>query len=119
VSEKFFFHVNVSVIWAGLLTLSDSKSDVILSHYFSFIHTKFFENIFQHQLTFFYFPKFFSLADGADEGGMFPLTALLLGALLTIGVAGFLIVILALKKNREQSQPHENGLKDKHIGLNL
>jgi hypothetical protein len=56
------------------------------------------------------------LADGSDESGMFPLTALLTGALLTIGVAVLLIVVLAVKKNREQSQPHENGVKEKHIG---
>lgn len=56
------------------------------------------------------------LADGSEEGGMFPLTALLTGALLTIGVAVLLIVVLAVKKNREQSQPHENGVKEKHIG---
>jgi hypothetical protein len=44
------------------------------------------------------------------------LAALLTGALLTIGIAVVLVVILALKKNREQSQPHENGIKEKHIG---
>lgn len=60
--------------------------------------------------------NFYPLADGADDGGMFPLAALLTGALLTIGVAVLLIVILAIKKNREQSQPHENGMKEKHIG---
>lgn len=62
------------------------------------------------------FWTFYSFADGSDEGGMFPLAALLTGALLTIGVAVLLIVVLAVKKNREQSQPHENGVKEKHIG---
>lgn len=56
------------------------------------------------------------IADGADDGGMFPLAALLTGALLTIGVAVLLVIVLAIKKNREQSPPHENGLKEKHIG---
>lgn len=67
------------------------------------------------ELTIFFWIRF-SFTDGADDGGMFPLAALLTGALLTIGVAVLLIVVLAIKKNREQSQPHENGLKEKHIG---
>ncbi|CRK88287.1 CLUMA_CG002066, isoform A [Clunio marinus] len=50
---------------------------------------------------------------------MFPLAALLTGALMTIGVAVLLIVILAIKKNREQPQPHENGIKEKHIGMDI
>lgn len=58
----------------------------------------------------------FFFADGSSDEGMFPLAALLTGALLTIGVAVLLIVVLAVKKNREQSQPHENGVKEKHIG---
>lgn len=46
---------------------------------------------------------------------MFPIAALLTGALLTIGVAVLLVVVLALKKNREQA--HQNdGTKEKHIG---
>ena len=46
---------------------------------------------------------------------MFPIAALLTGALLTIGVAVLLVVVLALKKNREQT--HQNdGTKEKHIG---
>jgi hypothetical protein len=57
-------------------------------------------------------------ADGVDEAS-FPLAALLTGALLTIGIAVVLVVILALKKNREQSQPHENGIKEKHIGKSV
>lgn len=62
------------------------------------------------------FLNFFCFTDGADESS-FPLAALLTGALLTIGVAILLVIVLAIKKNREQSQPHENGLKEKHIGL--
>lgn len=54
-------------------------------------------------------------ADGVDESS-FPLAALLTGALLTIGVAVLLVIVLAIKKNREQSQPHENGIKEKHLG---
>lgn len=62
------------------------------------------------------FKNFHLFADGAEDSGMFPVAALLTGALLTIGVAVLLIVVLALKKKNEQSQPHENGLKEKHIG---
>lgn len=62
-----------------------------------------------------YIFKFYSIADGADESS-FPFAALLTGALLTIGVAVILVVMLAVKKNREQAQPHENGIKEKHIG---
>lgn len=55
------------------------------------------------------------LADGVGEAA-FPVTALLAGALLTIGVAVLLIICLTIKKNREQSPLHENGIKEKHIG---
>ncbi|CAO1433875.1 unnamed protein product [Diamesa serratosioi] len=49
---------------------------------------------------------------------MFPIAALLTGALLTIGVAVLLVVVLALKKNREQA--HQNdGTKEKHIGMDI
>lgn len=58
---------------------------------------------------------FYSLLDGVNDGS-FPLAALLTGALLTIGVAVLLFVLLGIKKNREQSQPLENGMKEKHIG---
>jgi hypothetical protein len=55
-------------------------------------------------------------ADSGDEGGLFPLAALFTGALLTIGLAVLLIVFIALRKNRAQTQTHENGMKEKHIG---
>lgn len=60
--------------------------------------------------------NFHCFTDGVDESS-FPVAALLTGALLTIGVAVLLVIVLTIKKNREQSQPHENGLKEKHIGL--
>lgn len=47
---------------------------------------------------------------------MTSLAALLTGALLTIGVCILLVIMLAIKKNREQARPHENGMKEKHIG---
>lgn len=56
------------------------------------------------------------IADGVGEAG-FPVAALLAGALLTIVVAVLLIICLAIKRSREQSPPHENGIKEKHIGL--
>lgn len=55
------------------------------------------------------------IADGVGEAA-FPVTALLGGALLTIVVAVLLIICLTIKKSREQSPPHENGIKEKHIG---
>lgn len=57
---------------------------------------------------------FLFIADGVGEAA-FPVTALLTGALLTIGVAVLLIIFLTIKKSREQP-PHENGIKEKHIG---
>lgn len=56
------------------------------------------------------------IADSGDESGLFPVAALFTGALLTIGLAVLLIVFIALRKNREQVQTHENGIKEKHIG---
>lgn len=58
---------------------------------------------------------FIFITDGSGDTAMFPIAALLTGALLTIGVAVLLVVVLALKKNREQT--HQNdGTKEKHIG---
>lgn len=56
------------------------------------------------------------IADSGDESGLFPVAALFTGALLTIGLAVLLIVFIALRKNREQVQTHDNGIKEKHIG---
>jgi hypothetical protein len=63
------------------------------------------------------FSSVFALvADSGDEGGVFPIAALFTGALLTIGLAVLLIVFIALRKNRAQTQTHDNGMKEKHIG---
>jgi hypothetical protein len=39
-----------------------------------------------------------------------------MGILLTISFAVLFIVFILLKKNREQTQPHENGMKEKPLG---
>ncbi|XP_070492638.1 uncharacterized protein side-III isoform X2 [Chironomus tepperi] len=57
--------------------------------------------------------------DSGDESGLFPVAALFTGALLTIGLAVLLIVFIALRKNREQVQTHDNGIKEKHIGMDI
>lgn len=62
-----------------------------------------------------YLTYFIFITDGIGNTAIFPIAALLTGALLTIGVAVLLVVVLALKKKREQS--HQNdGTKEKHIG---
>jgi multisubunit Na+/H+ antiporter MnhB subunit len=67
-----------------------------------------------HFVSLFYL--FYPQTGNGDDGGLFPFTALATGALFTIGITVFLIVIIALRKNRQQTQSHENGLKEKHLG---
>lgn len=46
-----------------------------------------------------------------------PIAALLIGALLTLGVAVLLVVVLAIRKKRDQTHHNSGEGKEKQIGM--
>lgn len=59
---------------------------------------------------------FILLIDGSGALSILPLAALLTGALLTIGIAVLLVVVLAIRKRRDPLNRSSCDGKDKHMG---
>lgn len=63
--------------------------------------------------------RFHLFADGTGALSILPIAALLTGALLTIGIAVLLVVVLAIRKKRDPISRNMCDGKDKHMGMDM